>query len=151
MAPGEDSELCLVLHMAGWQWWYEPRLVLQHFLPAGRLTWSYLRRLHRGFGAAAVWLDIYEAPDADRRGRFIKNVWLRSFATVTWSLLRHRTKLVKSLFCPLDGDREALAIESQTGCWRALWAARSSYTAGIEKIRTAQWRKRGSEDKLKTQ
>ena len=55
----DDLELSYALRFAGWKLWYEPRMRLQHFLPARRLHWPYLRRLHRGGGASSVGLDPY--------------------------------------------------------------------------------------------
>jgi hypothetical protein len=59
LGAGEDSELCLALRLAGWRLWYDSRLRFQHFLPAQRLKWTYLRKLHRGFGASTVGHDPY--------------------------------------------------------------------------------------------
>ena len=50
MREGEDHELCLSLVLSGWRLRYEPRLRLKHFMPAGRTTWAYFRRLFRGTG-----------------------------------------------------------------------------------------------------
>ena len=57
LAGGEDSELCRALLGAGWVLWYEPRLRLRHFMPAGRLTLAYARRLSFEMGRAAVRLE----------------------------------------------------------------------------------------------
>lgn len=59
LSAGEDTEICMVLSLAGWKQWYEPKLRLQHFIPNSRLQWSYLRGLFRGFGAAGTQLSAY--------------------------------------------------------------------------------------------
>ncbi|MEQ1948437.1 MAG: glycosyltransferase [Bryobacteraceae bacterium] len=59
LSSGGDSELCHALVLAGWKLWYDPELKFQHFIPESRLHWDYLRALHRGFGAAAAWLELY--------------------------------------------------------------------------------------------
>ncbi len=56
VGAGEDTEIVLRIRNAGWQVWYTPRLQLQHVIPPQRTTLSYLRRLHRGFGRAEVFL-----------------------------------------------------------------------------------------------
>ena len=53
-SPADDHELCCALRLAGWNLFYDPDLVYQHFMPAGRLTWSYLKRLVNGAGRGAV-------------------------------------------------------------------------------------------------
>jgi glycosyltransferase involved in cell wall biosynthesis len=61
MLSGGDAELCLALRLAGWKLWYEPRLNIRHFIPAGRLDWKYAKAIARGFGAAAPVLNAYAA------------------------------------------------------------------------------------------
>jgi glycosyltransferase involved in cell wall biosynthesis len=56
LGAGEDAELSLRIRRAGWQVWYSPELRLRHVIPPERMTLAYLRRLHRGFGRADVFL-----------------------------------------------------------------------------------------------
>ena len=56
---GEDTELTMALRLSGWKLRIDPRLRLQHFVPAQRLRWNYLRRLERGHGASWALLDAY--------------------------------------------------------------------------------------------
>jgi glycosyltransferase involved in cell wall biosynthesis len=56
LRAGEDAEIALRIRRAGWQVWYSPELRLRHVIPPERMTLAYLRRLHRGFGRADVFL-----------------------------------------------------------------------------------------------
>ena len=56
LGAGEDTEISLRIRRAGWQVWYSPDLRLRHVIPPERMTLAYLRRLHRGFGRADVFL-----------------------------------------------------------------------------------------------
>jgi glycosyltransferase involved in cell wall biosynthesis len=56
LRAGEDAEIALRIRRAGWQVWYSPALRLGHVIPSERTTLGYLRRLHRGFGRADVYL-----------------------------------------------------------------------------------------------
>jgi glycosyltransferase involved in cell wall biosynthesis len=56
LGAGEDTEISLRIRRAGWEVWYSPELRLRHVIPRERMTLSYLRRLHRGFGRADVFL-----------------------------------------------------------------------------------------------
>lgn len=51
---GEDNEMCYALIFGGYKIWYEERLRFQHFIPAERLTWQYLRRTYRVNATAHV-------------------------------------------------------------------------------------------------
>jgi glycosyltransferase involved in cell wall biosynthesis len=61
LTSGEDSELCYAYRMANWGIWYEDSMKFNHSIPAARLTWEYLVRLHKGFSASYVTHRIYES------------------------------------------------------------------------------------------
>lgn len=61
LTSGEDSELCFAYQMAGWGIWYEHTLRFLHAIPAARLNWDYLVRLHKGFSASYVVHRIYQS------------------------------------------------------------------------------------------
>jgi glycosyltransferase involved in cell wall biosynthesis len=68
LGAGEDTEISLRIRRAGWQIWYSPELRLRHVIPPERMTLPYLRRLHRGFGRADVFLRaLYRAPQPHPR------------------------------------------------------------------------------------
>jgi glycosyltransferase involved in cell wall biosynthesis len=68
LGAGEDTEISLRIRRAGWQVWYSPDLRLRHVIPPERMTLAYLRRLHRGFGRADVFLRaLYRAPQPHPR------------------------------------------------------------------------------------
>lgn len=74
LSSGGDSELCHALVLAGWKLWYDPSLTFHHFIPESRLRWDYLRALHRGFGTAAAWLELYKwqiVPPGSMRFRWL--------------------------------------------------------------------------------
>jgi glycosyltransferase involved in cell wall biosynthesis len=60
LGAGEDTEISLRIRRAGWEVWYSPELRLRHVIPPERMTLAYLRRLHRGFGRADVFLRSLE-------------------------------------------------------------------------------------------
>jgi glycosyltransferase involved in cell wall biosynthesis len=75
LGAGEDLELTRCLRLAGWELAIDPGIVLEHFLPANRLTWKYLRRMTRMNAVSAVPLEAYYfLPDDTARGRFL---WIR--------------------------------------------------------------------------
>lgn len=144
---GGDTELCFALRLAGWRLWYDPRLRLQHYLPAGRLNWTYLRRMTNGFGRASVCLDSYEiALNGINRGMVgqIRCTWLwRVLATVK-SLLKSPVKLALSFFLPLEGDADVLVIESHLGRLKELMRKAGMYSSHIKDIQNAKWRNNGT-------
>jgi glycosyltransferase involved in cell wall biosynthesis len=138
LSAGGDTELCFALRSAGWRLWYEPRLRFKHLLPAERLRWSYLRGLHRGFGAAEAVLDAYQFARkgglAKRKGRFLQNVCLRQMIIETKALLRFRGKLLRALWQPMEGDPDVLDIERLTGKIGALVRSRNTYEQRLRDV-----------------
>src|SRR5262245_10024265 len=63
LGAGEDAELSLSIRRAGWQVWYSPSLRLRHVIRGDRMGLAYLRRLHRGFGRADVFLRAFARGD----------------------------------------------------------------------------------------
>ena len=52
LLSGEDLELGAALRLAGWKLWREESVTIKHFMPAGRLTWCYMKKTplwFRGF------------------------------------------------------------------------------------------------------
>jgi len=143
LTAGEDSELCFALRLAGWRLWYEPRLQLRHFLPARRLEWRYLRRLHRGFGGSTVGLDPYLfvlQPNYTISMVRLRQSWQWKAAAVLGKLLRRPGKLLLSLHYPLEGDPDVLWIESMIGRLAELLKRRKAYDLSIREVRKAIWR-----------
>jgi glycosyltransferase involved in cell wall biosynthesis len=56
-AMGEDSELFLRLRRASCRGLYEPRMKVLHLVPRERLTRSYFRAWHRGYGRSVALLE----------------------------------------------------------------------------------------------
>lgn len=64
LGAGEDTEVQMFVRRAGWEIWYAPSMRLRHWIPAERTQMKYLRRLHRGFGRAEIYLRLlgFELP-----------------------------------------------------------------------------------------
>jgi len=141
---GGDTELCFALRLAGWKLWYDPRLQLRHFLPAGRLEWQNLRRLHRGFGAASVWLDLYvaalEGPPKSLVKRLKRARPWKILAVVT-RLFWHDVKLLRAFNDSSEGNPDILQVELRIGRLLELVQGRKKYAitfsdSGAERIST---------------
>lgn len=143
LASGGDVELCYALRLAGWKLWYEPGLLLRHFLPENRLSWTYLRRLHRGFGAASVGHDPYlmtlNASAKSLQGKF-GLIWTWQTRAAMQGLARRYRTLIAGLQYPMEGDPEVLSVERLRGRLWELLRRRQAYDESIWEISNAVWR-----------
>ncbi len=57
LAGGEDLEAQLVASRLGWEIWYTPSLVLQHFVPSRKLNREYLEKWFIDTASCHAWLD----------------------------------------------------------------------------------------------
>ena len=133
LAAGGDLEICAALRLMKWQLWYEPELRLNHFLPAKRLTWSYLRRLVFGFGVSEVGLTPYLRL-LGNGDSMLTDSWRSSSLRVLWSLLRFRLNLVRSVFGQNDGAGYVLAVDKLLGRLKELCEKRSSYDVSFSSV-----------------
>jgi glycosyltransferase involved in cell wall biosynthesis len=142
LISGGDSEICFAVKAAGWRIWYEPRLRLQHYLPADRLTWKYLMRLHRAFGASSVGIDpYYFVLDGDKNAvkALIKSTWQGRVLLSVITLLRHFTKVLFLSESVSEGNPDILSIERQLGRLTELISKRSAYRKRVMNLKCAQW------------
>jgi len=112
LTSGGDEELCYQMRAAGWRLWFEPRLFLHHYMPAGRLNWRYLRRLYRGFGNSRPLLDEYLRGTSRSHDPHRLLGLLRTFGKLGAILVR-RPQLISSW--EGEGDHLSLLWEARLG------------------------------------
>jgi glycosyltransferase involved in cell wall biosynthesis len=141
LSAGGDAEMCMVLRLCGWKLWYDSRLFLFHFVPASRLKWSYLRKLHYGFGASDTWKESYLFfLDSRRQSRIgsLGRFWqwrlmgdLKNLLPLLYDLLR--TKSIP------EGNGNVLKLETWKGRVKELLRARNAYNRSFQQMEQAAW------------
>lgn len=129
LSSGEDTELSLALKLRGWRLLYDERLKLQHYMPASRLRWVYLRQLNYSFGLSSPLLDLYVYSEYLRSSNnsIIKVTWLYQVLAVVKDLMLHPFELLKAIFLESEGDSTILQIEYKLGRLAALLKMCTSY------------------------
>jgi glycosyltransferase involved in cell wall biosynthesis len=89
LTSGGDVELNHAMTLAGYKIWYEEQLVFQHFLPKERLTWEYMKRLHRGFGFSSSLLLPYLYLIRKKRKPAYKQNWRWFLLMGIWLLIKN--------------------------------------------------------------
>ena len=149
-AQGEDQEICLAVRLAGWKLWFDPELRLQHFIPAGRLTWDYFRTLQRKRTSCLVLVDPYLAAlnNADARDLApVQGAWMRQFGltlkNLLLNLLRRPHKVFGRSSLRYEGDDDVLRIENYFGRLVGLINCNREYEANLRAVANAPWRAHG--------
>jgi glycosyltransferase involved in cell wall biosynthesis len=142
LSRGGDSELSFAIREAGWKLDIDPYLRLQHFLPAYRLNWAYLRRLSRESASSTVTLDAYNLP-ADLGtglGTRLRKTWMWHALGAAKALLKDPRTLLLAPFCAMEGDPAVLVYEGWRGRLAGLLCLRGKYDAAM--IKQRRWKER---------
>ena len=132
LQAGEDHELCHLLRALGAKLVINHSLRFQHYLPARRLTWKYLRDLHYAAGQVSVHLDLYRF--GPRKGSKaitwitpLQRSWKMQLCYVSFKLSRNPWLLFLFSKGDLEGDDRALLLELYKGRLAALWQLKNTY------------------------
>jgi glycosyltransferase involved in cell wall biosynthesis len=132
MLAGEDTEAILHIQQAGWQVWYNPEMLVEHKIPAHRLTRDYLLRLMRGIGLSRYptrmlsvrpWLRpmmlmAYELNDIRKVCRHLLKYRLQTWTETVYAC--EMALYLNSLTSPLFFWKRAL-MDSFAAIPRAVW------------------------------
>lgn len=77
LSSGGDSEICFRIRLAGYNILYSPQLTFKHFMPAGRLTWPYLKKLHAAFTKNYLVLHLYDKALKSNTKKLTPFYWLK--------------------------------------------------------------------------
>ncbi len=134
MTSGEDLELFYALRMAGWRLWQAPDLFFHHYLTQSRLNWTYLTRVHQGFGASAPILYMYRY--------FLESdipvpveSWLSYFLKTTRKIIALWLYLQKYDRSTRPGNPHWLRLASEWGTLMELWHLKRSYSEFLAQIK----------------
>lgn len=75
LSGGEDSEMSILLTMSGHKLWYSSSLRFEHYIPAGRTNWKYIRRLRWAMGQANARLLPHKLLALNRQDG-IRSIWI---------------------------------------------------------------------------
>lgn len=125
---GEDEELSHLIRMHGGRLCRHSGLHFRHYLPAKRLTWNYLRRLHYGGGLVSVKLDLYRFRSSRSRWpKWTLHSWMAQFCNVCIQVLRYRFLVGHVGKDQKEGNDHILRLDLYRGRLHALWSERRTY------------------------
>lgn len=114
-SSGADSEMCFITRLLGYKIYYSNELHFRHFTAANRISWERLKNMTYGFGAADVFVLVYQLHYLESTGRkslmttLRKNWWFNYLGKkITYFLKRG------SFTDP--GQRELFEIRNRAFC-----------------------------------
>jgi cellulose synthase/poly-beta-1,6-N-acetylglucosamine synthase-like glycosyltransferase len=152
LTGGEDTELTSAIRLAGWKIRVEPRLRLQHFMPAQRLRWEYLRRLERGYAASQALLDAYSTHNLSMRLPLkprLGQIWWCQAGRSLFELIRRPRGVLLAVTSIAECRQDVIEVERHFGRILGLLQLRKKYGASRRHVRYAPWRLRRPEEYLR--
>ncbi|QYY36320.1 glycosyltransferase [Ruficoccus sp. ZRK36] len=140
LTSGGDTEICAALRLSGWKIWYEPALLIQHFIPTGRLNWDYLTRLNIGFGKQSVYLDAYYALlPSFTHGTPAPPCWMSESLKAVRALIGLFPQIAFRSEQSREGSASWLIWKNQCARLATLLRERGSYAERFRRIAGAKW------------
>jgi glycosyltransferase involved in cell wall biosynthesis len=139
---GEDTELTMALRLSGWKLRVDPRLRLQHFMPAQRLKWIYLRRLQRGYSASWTQLDAYSKHSLSSNPgpkQWLSERWWYQLGRQLVELIRRPQAGLAAFLSNEEGRYDVIEVERICGRILALLRLRGQYAKSRRAVRNASW------------
>ncbi|WOO40814.1 glycosyltransferase [Rubellicoccus peritrichatus] len=131
LSSGGDFELGYALLLTGWKLYYDPALMLEHFIPKERLVWDYLCRLNYGFGMQSVILDIYKA----LAGNSPMPNWSNEVSRTRLARWRQLPSHIITSLGGKEGSPGEILWQSQSGRLWALLQCKHDYSGMVETVR----------------
>jgi glycosyltransferase involved in cell wall biosynthesis len=97
MLSGEDGEQLLYLHKSGWEIWYTPSIVIEHYIPKNRLTRDYLFNLAKGSGLATYQLRLILARSPIQAKMLFFRTIAGNLRRLIFHWLKYRQKIDREL------------------------------------------------------
>lgn len=106
LMSGEESEVLLLIQLAGWSIYYDPTLQIQHFMPSARLKWSYFLRLKKGVGATAIYLNMYRklVSILKNNQEYSRRSWFAEILLTLLDILKDPAAMAAALLGMLEGN-----------------------------------------------
>lgn len=133
MLPGEDFELLSYIHGAGWEVWYNPKMELDHCIPAQRLEREYLVTVMRAIGLCSHHLRMLRLQPWERPLAF----WFylaNDSRKALRHFLRYRTVLATDIVAACEMERLLGNISSPFYLWRLQFNQRFKPKAPAQKL-----------------
>jgi glycosyltransferase involved in cell wall biosynthesis len=98
---GDDYEVLLYMHKAGWEIWYHPGLHIYHQIPRWRLERDYLLSIARGCGLATCQLRMINATPGQKPVIFIRTL-LGSLRRMIGYIIKYRWQVKRDLITAFE-------------------------------------------------
>ena len=139
LSSGGDVQSSYLIRLAGYRLWFDTRLEFAHFMPAGRLRWSYFLDMVEGAHRSGPYVDAFQRilrGEADGVGSWR---WLTECLRIVRRLVGRPTTLAMAML-DRDGGPASFAIRQSRGELAGWLTARSDHATLVRELRSLRER-----------
>ena len=117
LTTGEDLEICYALLLSGWQLYYSPELMMEHFMPASRMNRLYLYKMKRAHGRASFYIQLYRRLYSEFSSgvQVVSRKWHKKLYDHVINFITHPRIFIKALTYKDSGEPDILMMHKQLG------------------------------------
>jgi len=116
LVAGEDTELTYALKLIGGKLFYSSEMHFRHFMPSGRITWSYVKKMWRSFGYSDFLISPYVIYFKKRRQHAFAGIMLQGIIGLAKSFAR----AASASFA--EGNKNVLQFQRSVGEFKAAFS-----------------------------
>jgi glycosyltransferase involved in cell wall biosynthesis len=142
LSSGEDFELCQAWKILGYELYYDERINFKHFMPAGRLTWDYFRKLYKAFGRSdLVTQQYFKVLNLYSRHKVaVLNNYFLYLAYEVYMIIRKLPSYLTALLIHNTGNAAVLNTEREFALFFELLCNKRRYNDVKKVLAEAQWK-----------
>lgn len=133
MIGGDDTEILLYLHRAGWQIWYNPSMHIYHQIPKWRFERDYLLNIARGYGLCIFQLRLINAKAWQKPIVFCKTI-LGNLRRIIQHLIKYKFSLNNDLIAVFEMEFYLASMMSPFYALRCFVLNKFKFTDNANKI-----------------
>ena len=144
LSSGDDLEISYLIRLAGYRLWFDKRLEFVHFMPAGRLHWTYFLNMVEGTHRSRPYVDAFQRTLRGEAGGAASWHWLtESLRTVLRLIGRPKTLAMAML--GREGSAASFAVRRSKGELAGWLTVRSDHAAFARELRSLRERLPGQD------
>ena len=135
LSSGGDLQISYLIRLAGYGLWFDTRLQFAHFMPAGRLRWTYFLDMVEGTHRSRPYVDAFQLTLRGEADGAVSWRWLIECGRIVWRLVRRPKTLVMAVL-GREGSPASFTVRQARGELAGWLAARSDHAAFARELRS---------------
>ena len=139
LSSGGDLEVSYLIRLCGHRLWFDSRLEFAHFMPSGRLHWTYFLNMVEGTHRSRPYTEAFEIALRGEEDGVGPWSWLTEGGRIVWRLVSRPKTLVMAML-GREGSPASLRFRQLKGELAGWLTARSDHATFVRELRSLRER-----------